>query len=1098
MADLAACILFTDLVGSTELLSGLGEAAFDELRRAHFAALRSAIERAGGAEVKTLGDGVLATFPSAAGGVEAAVAIQQVTDRQARTGPARLAVRIGLSMGDVSVEDGDVFGAPVVEAARLVEAAGPGQILATTVVRVVAGARTAARFTDAGLRSLKGLPEPLPTCEVAWEPLPAAGVPLPGFLAHRGRVFVGRERELELLRRLWKEAQTGEGRLALVGGEPGIGKTRLTAELAEAAHAEGAVVLGGQCDEDLGVPYQPFVEALRQYVTHAPDLRLGRYPGELVRLVPEIAERVSGLPELLHSDPETERYRLFDAVASWLGAVAGEAPVLVVLDDLQWAAKPTLLMLRHALRPADPMRLLVLVTYRDTEVGRDHPVGELFADLRRRTGVERLSISGLDRSGVAAFLEQAAGHDLDDEGEALAGAIHDETDGNPFFVGEVLRHLAETGALVRDDARWSTGLSVDELGIPEGVKDVVGRRLSRLSRSANEVLAWAAAVGLEFELSILAAASALESDALLAGLDESVAARLVGELSGSRYRFAHALVRDTLYDELSAARRVLVHRRVAEAIETVHGQHLDDHLPALAHHFSRAAAPAADAGKAIAYSARAGDRALAQLAHDEAATYYGQALELLDVADGPVDEAQRLGLLLALGEAQRRAGNPAYRETLLAAAGRARARGDAEALSQAALANSRGTVYANIGEVDAERVAVLEEALAAVDAGSPSRPRLLATLGLELTWGDRTRRVQLSDEALVLARRLGDPATLAEVLVSRYYAIVGPATHGERQANTAELLALATRLGDSALISRALAVRFRVAVEAGDMGEADRCLEANERLTDDLHQPTLRWFAALQRAGRSLFCGRLEEAERLIEEAWRVGERAGQPDAPVLFLWQRFNLALERGRLGEIVDELDNYVRPAVSGRPRMPAEWALLALARVELDQPEAAREAFGMLADSGFADLPVDTIWLRGATDFAATCAQLGDVAAAEALSTQLAPYGHLYPTACLGTPTGCVSHSLGLLATTLERYDEAGRHFAAAEAGHAHVGAPTWLARTRLEWARMLLCRRADGDAERARELLAAALATARELGLGSIERQGAALAGGGPAR
>jgi tetratricopeptide (TPR) repeat protein len=806
--------------------------------------------------------------------------------------------------------------------------------------------------------------------------------------------------------------------------------------------------------------------------------------------VPELANRVAGLASPLRADPETERYRLFDAVAAWLAATARDEPVLLVLDDLQWAAKPTLLLLRHVARSSERTRLLVLATYRDSEVGRTHPLRELVADLRRWPGVERVSLSGLDRSGVVAFIEQAVGRDLGEEGLALARAIHEETEGNPFFVEEVLRHLVETGAVYGDNGRWRTGLPVGELGIPEGVKDVIGRRLSRLSEAANDVLALAAVVGPEFELIVLGTAAGLSEDALISAVDEAVAARLVRDVvgAGARYRFAHALVRDTLYDELSAARRIVLHRRVGEAIELVHAAALDDHLPALAHHYARASAPSAATAKAVAYAARAGDRALIQLAHDEAVVYYRQALDFLDVAEGSLPEPGRLELLISLGEAQRRAGDPGYRETLLAAAGLAQEQGDAHALGRAALANTRGTLFPAVGAVDRERVAVLEEALKATGADDiPLRARLLATLGLELTWSDRERRLRLSDEALVLARRLGDAATLAEVLVARFHAIAGPDTYEERLANTAELLALAERLGDASIHSRALALRFRAVIEVGDLREADRCLEANERLTQDLGQPTLRWFVALQRAGRTLFSGRIGEAAHLAADARRAGEAAGQPDAPLLFLWQQFSVCFEQGQLGELIDELVRLVRDI----PGLPATRAMMALAHAELDQPDQAREALRPMAASGFSLLPVDTIWLRAMTDSAAACAYIGDTGWAITVHQLLTPYAHLLPTACLGTPTGAVVHHLGLLATTLGRYEEAEAHFAAAEAIHARVEAPTWLARTRLEWARMLIARHGPGDTERARDLVGQALASARDLRLGTVERRALAL-------
>ena len=415
MARGVAVVLFTDLVGSTELRGRLGDEAADRLRRTHDQILAQAIEAHDGRVVKGLGDGVMAVFTGALDGVASAVAIQQAIDRLNRSGKATgpVAVRVGLSAGDVSFEDGDVHGTPVIEASRLCGAARGGEILAGEVVRILAGSSGGHEFVPVGPVELKGLDHPVAAVRVVWEPVAVSTIPMPALLTDIGRVFVGRDGELERLQQLWKEAAAGERRVALLAGEPGVGKTRLAAELAVAVHEDGAIVLGGRCDEDLGVPYQPFVEALRHFVDHGDPAGfpgcLGRYGGELTRLVPELSDRAE-LPPPLRSDPDTERYRLFDAVASWLAVVSAETPVLLVLDDLHWAAKPTLLLLRHVLRSARGARILVLGTYRDTELGRRHPLSEFLADLRRQGGVERLPISGLDPAGVVRFVEELAGH----------------------------------------------------------------------------------------------------------------------------------------------------------------------------------------------------------------------------------------------------------------------------------------------------------------------------------------------------------------------------------------------------------------------------------------------------------------------------------------------------------------------------------------------------------------------------------------------------------------------------------------------------------------------------------------------------------------
>jgi class 3 adenylate cyclase len=909
-----AAILFTDLVNSTAVAGRLGELAYDQLRRAHFAALRRAIDEARGEEVKGLGDGILAVFGSAAAALNCAAAIQQAADLHARTG-SPVAVRVGLSLGDVIFEEGDVYGTAVVEAARLVSVARGGQILATATIRTVAGSRCAAPMRDLGTLELKGLAEPVATWEVAWEPAPTPSLPLPSLLSDPGCVFVGRNQEMERLDGWWKAVAAGESRGALLAGEPGVGKTRLAAEFAARVHATGATVLGGRCDEDLGVPYQPFVEALRHAVQHTagqdPSRHLGRYGGELVRLVPELSELVPGLPNALQSDPETERFRLFDAVSAWLTATAADAPVLLVLDDLQWAAKPTLLLLRHVLRSREPKRLLILATYRNTEVGRTHPLTELLADVPHLPSVERISLAGLDEPAVADLLEQSAGHELRGAKEELAGAIHRETEGNPFFVREVVRHLIETGAIQRQEGRWRLVVPVHALGIPEGVRDVVGRRLSRLSAATNHALAVAAVSGQEFELAVVERVCNLDEGTLLSALDEAATARLIVEVPGcaSHYRFAHALVRTTLYEELTGARRAAIHRRVGEAIEGLHASRLDDHLPALAHHFARASAQQTNLLKAVTYAARAGDRALAQLAHHEAVAYYSQATDVFEAVGG-TNDIQRTDLLISLGEAQRRAGQPAHRETLLAAATLAQRTGDSEALTRAALANNRGFFSAWF-RVDDQRVAILQAALEVTSSDdSATRARLLAVLASELVFDpDNERPQRLAMEALQMARRLGDPVTLGHVLVQCW---IPMSTSPARLDHLAvELAEAATRSGDPAIRFWAAAWGSVAAFSVADVAAFHRRLAEADRLVSELNQPFLRWAVTLVHVMKLRMAGQLADAEALAERALGLGQEAGiVGDSTAVYGSQLFWIRYDQGCLETVVEWLQRAAAP--------------------------------------------------------------------------------------------------------------------------------------------------------------------------------------------
>jgi tetratricopeptide (TPR) repeat protein len=882
--------------------------------------------------------------------------------------------------------------------------------------------------------------------------------------------------------------------VVLFAGEPGIGKTRLAAEVAAFVYEEGGgVVLAGRCDEDLGVPYQPFVEALRHFLDHTPSEqlrdRLGRYGGELVRLLPEVAERLPDLPPPLKSDPETERYRLFDAVAAWLAAVSSDRPLLLVLDDLQWAAKPTLLLLRHVLH-AEPLRLLVVATYRDTDIGRGHPLGELLADLRRDTGVERIALSGLTVAGVVGYMEAASGHGLTDEDEtALALAIHDETDGNPFFLREVLRHLVETGGIAERDGRWGPTVDIDRLGIPEGVRDVVGRRLSRLSDLTNQVLTAAAVIGTAFDVAVVGPVSGLDDDDLLAALEEAEAARIVAEVPSiaPRYRFAHNLVRDTLYDELSTGRRARLHRRAAEAIELVHAGRLAEHVSALANHYSRASAPAGDTGaKAVGYAVQAGERALEQLAHDEAVAWYHRALDLLD-ASGSFDEAARLDVLVALGEAQQRAGDPTHRDTLLEAARTAQQLGRTDVLVRAALANTRAVIWSAALQVDADRVGTLEAALQAFgDTDSPERADLLAHLGLELVWAaDPAQRVEYSDEAIAVARRAGDPALLARVLLPRFYTIWSPATLYERLAITVELLELAGVLDDPVLRFQAAWLRFRASLEVGDADEARRCRTVVAELAEDLRRPLFRWLAGWAAAGEANLAGRVDDALTQIYATRDIGRRFGLGDAEVVALTQQCGVMASGADVPGITDALAH-----ATTRTGYAIYTSFLALTHARSGNQNNARTLLGPVAADGFSTLPRDVSWGSSVAGAALVVAELRETEAAENLVRLLEPYADQFVVAA-AMPYGSVSHFLALLAATLGDDDRADAAFTAAAEMHAKMSAPGFLASTRTEWARFLLRRRHASDADQARRLLTQALDTARALGLAKIERDAVAL-------
>jgi predicted ATPase len=547
------------------------------------------------------------------------------------------------------------------------------------------------------------------TGDGAVQSLPGTATPaLPAAInrSYRSRL-VGRRAVIERLDAAWELARRDATRFVLLCGEAGIGKTRVIAEFAAQVRAAGATVLYGRAPEEPLAPYQPFAEALRPLVAAGepdePALRAGPLAGELSRLLPDQAARLPSQADRSERDPEGARYRLFEAVGSLLAAAARSTPLLLVLDDLHWADRPTLLMLGHIAR-ANPRSMLLIGAYREGELGRAGPLITTVADLRRDTPVERVLLGGLVQDQVRALAESWLGAGAE---PGLIEALCDASGGNPLFIEELLRHLEERGGGAGDRPR-----SLTALGLPEGVKDVVRARLARLGPAAQS-LRLAAVAGREFELELLALVEGAGREELIESFDAALDAQLIRETERpGRYAFNHALVRDAIYTELSAARRALLHERIGVALE--HGSEGQPYsrLPELAHHFLLAGPEMIS--KAVEYARLAARRTATQLAYESSATLYERALEALGPSAGGW-RRERAELLLELGEALLRAGEVgASRERFSEAAALARELGEPQLLSRAALGRS-GLSVTVLG-VDPENVALLEEALSRVQS----------------------------------------------------------------------------------------------------------------------------------------------------------------------------------------------------------------------------------------------------------------------------------------------------------------------------------------------------------------------------------------------
>ena len=902
---------------------------------------------------------------------------------------------------------------------------------------------------------------------LAGEPIgPAAGgrathaerrVPLPALLSPQERSpFVGRERELAVLREAWRQARSGERRLVLVAGEPGIGKTRLTREFALEAHDTGTVLHAG-CQEDALLSYQPFAEALRHYARASgrdwARLSLGPGTDELVRLIPELAPTE---PVPTSADPETRRYMLFDAVSLLLADAAVRAPVLLVLDDLHWADGGTLHLLRHVVRSPHEGALLIAGTYRPADVRPEHPLTDLLADLRRDRLFERVSLDGLDEQHVGDLMASQAGHAAPG---GVVSTVHERTNGNPFFVEEVMRHLIETGVLFERDGRWASALTPDEIGVPEGVKEVLGSRLRRLSERCRSVLSQAAVLGREFSFEVLAAMEDSRDDEVIGALEEAGDAQLVFEQDGSSrssHAFTHALVRETLYGGLSAPRRQRLHAGAARAIEEVEGETA---VAALAIHY-RLAGPVGDPNKAIEHSLAAGRRAAELSAWEDAAIHWEGALTMMERIDGLAAERARLlvalaELMVVVGDLDRQI---AYLEQALALY---KELGDTE---HAAQVHSRlGMAHSLIDSIHAEHLDV-ERAFSHFDAAravlerGPQRKALghLETgVSTALTYG---LRIPAGIEAAARGMEIGE------------------------------------RLGDEILWAGAAQAYGWHKIVAGDLREGFAVTERAFEVADRSQRPFLAFMGSNIRGQWTWGLGAPDEAQAFFERPLRlpyVGKTAYRqeiadgvgrchlargehddarrmlPDAnaawfthslnPLLYLWD--------GRW----DDLDGLAAEVLATSRRTGNcwdEWAAQYFAgrvrflRGELEPALTSfQDGLGLVVDGGAAYFE---LWVR--PQLARACAEGGRMATARAhleRCAELAGNGEDWR-----ARVGQVALAEGVVLAFEDRLDGASVAFNRAQASFERYRLPADEAGVLHEWGRALGC---GGEGAAAREKL-----------------------------
>jgi DNA-binding CsgD family transcriptional regulator/tetratricopeptide (TPR) repeat protein len=900
-------------------------------------------------------------------------------------------------------------------------------------------------------------------------------------MAAAPEVFVGRRHEVEALCTALDASCAGSGRLVLLAGEPGIGKTRTALELTAHATANNARIVWGRCHEESGAPsYWPWVQILRAiaHVRDAAELRIDLDVGasDIAGIVPEIQARLPDLdPPASLSDPSEARFRLFDSIARFLIKTSLRQPLVLVLDDLHWADIPSLRLLEFLAQEMADSRLLVVCTYREMELSRQHRLSNTLGALARVRHAIRLHLSGLNAEDVRQYVATAAGMVPP---AWLTSAIHSQTEGNPLFVREVVRFLAQEGHFSSPGPAMASGSAI---WLPEGVREVIGRRLNLLSATCNDILATASVVGREFALAVLLRASHPRTEeVVLEALDEALAAHIIEETEPGLYQFAHALVRITLYDELRTGQRRRLHHAVGEAIEAAHRRNLEPVLADLGHHF-RASGMDRDLERAIDYSIRAGHSAGAAVAFEDEINLFQNALDMLDTLSVD-DPERRCNVLLLLGNAQRKANDhPQSLETLRAASSIAKLQRMWIAMAMAADIYA-DIVWRNDAQFDAQAGLLLQEALDCLPEDEAVwRIRLMGSLAREWLHSGRVEESkELAARAIARARQLGDPAALAASLAGLADYPWHPHDAEQMLVEASEMASVGESANDLEVALRGHFRRASLLLELGDIREVEATEETIGRLNARLRQPFFTVWELGLKATLALMRGALDEAERLIIRSMKTQlQLRTQITDPVSLVI--FTLRREQGRLRELGPMVATFMRQSAGTAIWRPG----LALLYVEIGDLEAARIVFDELATDNFALLPRDGRWATCIMYLAEVCVALEDTTRALVLYRLLSPWtGH---NIVMGGGTGFWGSSdrfLGMLAAVEGHWTDAERHFAAALAINERGGALGPLAHTHRDFADMLLRRGFPGDAAAAAGHLDAAAELAATLGLTAL--------------
>lgn len=1097
-----AAILAADVAGYSLLMNTDEDATYIAWRTARAEVIDPGIESGQGRIVKHTGDGFLAEFPTVLAAVECAVDIQREMEQrnQALASDRQFHFRIGINLGDIIVDSEDIHGDGVNIAARLESIASAGGVCISEDVYRQVRNRPGFEFEDLGEHEVKNIDAPIRVYRVtrardaqageltdSWASAavpadPAVSEdtsPLETMLENMAvsqqqppPMMVGRKAEKQTLSEAYREARTGNGNIVLIRGEPGIGKSCLAGTFAEAMRAESALVVYGQCHETLGSPpFWPWLQILRNL--QLADDSLGLSPAAIFEDLAAADKKQQGMSSsLLGSDVGSEQFLLFSKIANVFAQYASRHTLILVIDDLHWADKSSLLLLSHICRRLSQQAMLIIGTYRDIEITRKHPLFESLGDISRQAKLRRIALKGLSEQDVSGFIENTVSATLPPE---IIKSLHDKTGGNPLFVSEVARMLQqEISASTRDR------ISIE---IPEGIQEAIGRRLNQLSAECNELLPMAAVIGRKFGLPVLGQlVSGAKQIDLLETLEEAVSRGIIEQCqdTAAEFQFCHVLTRDILYDELSLARKIMLHKKVADALVQLGAGDSRVSAGEIARHYYHAI-QGGQSDQAVDYAIRAAEHAVKLSAHDEAREYYELAMDIFNL-DEKRYAKRKAEVYYRIAACINAVGVPTQQvaEACKLTLDAARQTGQYEIFAAAACR----LVYAErTPKMSREGLRAIEEALSYFTEDDPVvRADLLAYRALSLYFnGRRDDAERVSLEALSAARRSGNKLVLCNSLCTVLLVLRGrPEKLGERVRLGEQAVALADEIdrdtGHGFLLNDPRELLILTYQERGDMDRVRTLIRELEDLVERQYSYNGQYFAASASANQALFEGNWRLAENLIEENSELGAGHLDQSAEGVYGAQMFLLNRELGRLPMVRGALQRMLADDRKG------VWAPGLLATyTELGMLDEARDIYDLMAARNFRSLVEGELFLTSLVYMTEACVALDDTDRAADLYQRLAPYSGQMVLQATAVSHGPADLYLGMMASMMDNLDEAQELFANATALCDNCSPNMWQAHIEYRHAQALKRHDSGGGTSKFDELIDQGRTIARSMGM-----------------